>query len=358
MTSQAIAHHRLVNQALLHSTFETSHELVQYMGCVQAQDYYGAKWAIGNRISGITDEQIESDFSAGKILRTHVLRPTWHFVSPKDIRWMLKLTAPKVRALSKGLHRQLEIDDDVLKRSKKIMIKTLRDSKHATRDVLRESLAKGKINTDDIRLGLLLMEAELDALICSGTRRGKQFTYALLNDRVPETKDKEHDEAVAELGKRYFFSRGPATVQDFMWWSGLSLKDVKNSIALNKKFLDHEVIDGQTYWFAASMPRTAKKIKTVRLLPAYDEYTVGYRDRSHVIQPDFMKPTGNGIFKATIIVDGQVSGTWKRVDIKKQMHVEIRALVASKKISGKLLSTATKAYAQFNAVEHNVAVIL
>ena len=285
MTNQSIAYFRLLNQGLLNSSFKSVHDLVSYMGCVQAQDYYGAKWAIGNRIKNITDAVVEKDFNEGKILRTHVLRPTWHFVSPEDIRWMLKLTAPKIRMLSKGLHRQLDINEAVLKRSKKIIAKVLEGGKHLTREVLKASLAKSKINTDDIRLGLLLMEAEIDGIICSGKRVGKQFTYALLDERVPPTLLMERDEAVAELGKRYFISRGPATIHDFMWWSGLPLKDAKKSIEANKKVLHHEVIQGQAYWFGSDIPSKSKKIKSVMVLPSYDEYTVGYRDRSHVIAP-------------------------------------------------------------------------
>ncbi|HEY8933726.1 MAG TPA: winged helix DNA-binding domain-containing protein [Cyclobacteriaceae bacterium] len=357
MTNQSIAYFRMLNQGLLESSFKSVHDLVSYMGCIQSQDYYGAKWAIGNRIKGITDAAIEKDFNDGKILRTHVLRPTWHFVSPEDIRWMLKLTAPKIRMLSKGHHRQFDIDAAVLKRSKKIITKTLEGGKHLTREVLKANLAKGKINTDDIRLGLLLMEAEIDGIICSGKRLGKQFTYALLDERVPATTIIECDEAVAELGKRYFISRGLATVQDFVWWSGLTLKDAKKSIEINKQFLDSRVIQEQTHWFAADMPLKPKALKSVVILPAYDEYTVGYRDRSHVIAPALMKQTGNGIFKPTLLVDGQVSGTWKRTESKSQMQVEITSLVSERKLSQRLLKEAAEAFANFWGKEHKLSII-
>jgi hypothetical protein len=357
MTNQSIAYFRLLNQGLLSSSFKSAHDVVSHMGCVQAQDYYGAKWAIGNRVKSITDTVVEKDFNDGKILRTHVLRPTWHFVSPEDIRWMLKLTAPKIRMLSKGLHRQLDINDGVLKRSKKIIVKALEGGKHLTREVLKASLAKSKINTDDIRLGLFLMEAEIDGIICSGKRIGKQFTYALLDERVPATRLMERDEAVAELGKRYFISRGPATVQDFMWWSGLSLKDARKSIEVNKKILDHEIIQGQAYWFAHDMPRKPKTLKSVIILPSYDEYTVGYRDRSHVIAPALMKQTGNGIFKPTLLVDGQVSGTWKRTESKSGIQIEVTPLISDHKISKRLLKETTKAFANFNGKEHKLIVL-
>lgn len=214
MTSQDITIQRLINQQVFGSRFSKPADLVKWMGCIQSQDYLAAKWAIGNRIKGITDAEIESDFNAGHILRTHVLRPTWHFVSPDDIGWMLKLTAPKIKAMSKTWHKKLEIDSAVLNKTQKIITAALTGGKQLTREQLALLLKAENINTDDIRLGFLLMDAELDGLICSGAKQGKQFTFALLEERAPHSKKFDHETAIAKLTKTYLLSRGPATVHD------------------------------------------------------------------------------------------------------------------------------------------------
>ena len=329
MTSRDITAQRLINQQITGSRFGTPAELVKWMGCIQAQDYPAAKWAIGNRIKGITDAAIESDFNAGHILRTHVLRPTWHFVSPDDIGWMLKLTAPKIKAMSKTWHKKLEIDSTVLNKSKKTIAAALTGGKQLTRDQLALLLENENINTDDIRLGFLLMDAELDGLICSGAKQGKQFTYALLDERAPHRKEFDNETAIAELTKTYLFSHGPATVHDLSWWSGLSLSDSKTGIEANRQNLAHEVINGKTYWFASSFQPAAKP-GAVYLLPAFDEFAIAYKDRSDFLHNEHIKQTGSGIFKPILIIDGQIAGTWKRSINKGKVAVEITAL---KKIS-------------------------
>jgi hypothetical protein len=209
MTSRNIANHRLVTQRIAgsHQRIAGSGvtgpvESVQWMGCIQAQDFAQAKWAIGLRSEDITEAAIDRDFNEGKILRTHILRPTWHFVLPQDIGWMLRLTAPKIKAFNKGLHRKLGIDEAILKRSRAILLKALTGDKQLTREQLVQLLKKGRINTDDIRITFLLMDAELDGLICSGARQGRQFTYALLQERAPGLRYLEEDEAIGELTRR------------------------------------------------------------------------------------------------------------------------------------------------------------
>jgi len=325
MTSRDITTHRLINQQIAGSRFSKPAELVKWMGCIQAQEYPAAKWAIGNRIKGITDAEIESDFNAGHILRTHVLRPTWHFVSPDDIGWMLKLTAPKIKAMSKTWHKKLEIDSAILNKSKNTIAAALMDGKQLTRDELVPLLKSENINTDDIRLSFLLMDAELDGLICSGAKQGKQFTYTMLDERAPHRKKPDNETAVAELAKTYLFSHGPATVHDLSWWSGLSLSDSKAGIEANRQNLAHEVINGKTYWFASNFEPVAKP-GTVYLLPAFDEYAIAYKDRSDFLHNEHIKQTGSGIFKPIVVIDGQIAGIWKRSISKGKVAVEITVL--------------------------------
>ena len=335
MISRNIAGARMGNQGI--GATEGAVSIVARMGCLQSQDFHMAKWALGVRNPQLTEASIDADFNKGKILRTHVLRPTWHFVLPADIRWMLRLTAPRIRAFCKGLYRKLEIDEPVLKRSKRILEKTLTAEGFCTREQLAARLVKGKVNTDDIRLAFLLMDAELEGLICSGPRQGKQFTYALLEERVPGAPTYlEEPEAIAELAKRYFTTRGPATLQDFAWWSGLTQGKAKIGIELNKGHLACVVSEGQAYWFADAADKNpgaarknpgaaspAKKAPAVHLLPAYDEYTVSYKDRSDILHLRYQKPPGLNLLKPIVVVNGQFAGTWKRTLFKDTVKVDI-----------------------------------
>jgi hypothetical protein len=230
MNSRDIAHLRLANQRIAGSSFGRPEELVKWMGCVQAQDYGMAKWAVGCRLKEGNEAGIEDAFKKGMILRTHVLRPTWHFVCPEDIGWMLKISAPKIRAMMKRQLHQLGIDHVTLEKSKRILTKVLGLHRRMTRQELTKSFLKEKIATGDSRVGHLLLDAELDALICSAGRTGKQFAYGLFEERVPKSRVMHKEAAFAELARRYFLSRGPATVQDFAWWSGLTLTNARDGL--------------------------------------------------------------------------------------------------------------------------------
>lgn len=315
MTRFDIPRQRLHNQCISRTTFEEAGDVAGWLAAVQAQDYAGAKWALGLRLQDATDDDIERAFAEGAILRTHLLRPTWHFVTPADIRWMLALTGPRVHAANAYMYRKLELDSAIFKRSNAALAKALQGSRQLTRDELRGVLSQAGIATGDgLRMGYLMMRAELDGLVCSGARRGKQFTYALLDERAPQAKTLEREEALAELARRYFMSRGPATVQDFAKWSGLTVADARNGIAAVQAELQHEVVEGQTYWFSTS-GRSAKEISpSVYLLSAYDEYLSGYKDRSAFIAASHaarLAAMGNAL-SYIIVLDGQVVGAWKR----------------------------------------------
>ena len=258
MTRASIVNLRLRNQRLVNSSFHKPTEVLKWLGAVQAQDFYGAKWALGLRLRDATDELIEAAFTDGEIIRTHVMRPTWHFVAASDIRWLLELTAPRVNMTARGYYRKFELDDAVFKRINKALERAMRGGRHLTRQEVRTALSKARIPCDDLlRFTFILLRAELDALICSGARRGKQFTYALFDERVPDTKALSKDEALAELARRYFTSRGPATLRDFVWWSGLSSSDARNGLASVQDSLSKERIDSEDYWFSPPTARVA-----------------------------------------------------------------------------------------------------
>jgi hypothetical protein len=243
---------RLHNERLLGAPFATAEDAVAWFGAVQAQDYSGAKWAIGQRIEQCADAAVEHAFQSGRIVRTHVLRPTWHFAMPADIRWMLELSAPRIRALMAPYDRKLEIDAKLLRRSHATVTKALSGNNYLTRDELAGVLGAAGIRAKGQRLGHLMMHAELDAVILSGPRRGKQFTYALFDERVPAQKPKSRDQALAELAKRYFQSHGPALLQDFAWWSGLKVSDAKAGVEMVTPRLEKREVEGKTYWLRRS----------------------------------------------------------------------------------------------------------
>jgi hypothetical protein len=235
-----------------------------------------------------THAQIEEAFNEGRILRTHLLRPTWHFVAPEDIRWMLELTAPQINRRSDGTYRRYELDAPVFKRSHKVFVNALRGGKHLTRATLKDAFNKSGVAADNgVRLAHILLRAELDGVVCSGPRIGKQFTYALLEERVPPAKPLSRDEALAKLTRRYFQSHGPATLQDFVWWSGLTVSDARRGIELA----------GETETRITPIPNRIEN--PCHLLPAFDEYFVAYKDREGGLGP-------------TIIINGRAVGTWKR----------------------------------------------
>lgn len=237
-----IATRRLHTQRLAGEPFASAVDAVAWLGAVQSQDYAGAKWALGQRTRGVTDADLDRLCDEGAILRTHVMRPTWHFVLPCDIRWLLGLTAPRVKARLAPYDRRLEIDAPLLKRSHAVIESALEGGSSLTRAELGAALERAGIPAAGQRLGHLVSYAELDAIVVSGPRRGRQVTYALLEERAPSARRLDRDEALAELTRRYFTGHGPAQVQDFAWWSGLTVADVRRGLELAGPVLAHEVI--------------------------------------------------------------------------------------------------------------------
>jgi len=342
-----ILRQRLQNQLLSQTKFTQPSQVVAWLGAVQSQDYAGAKWAISQRTNGLTDGEIERCFAKGEILRTHVLRPTWHFVTPQDIRWMLALTAPRVLALLAFLDRQLAVDQSLIKQTNTILAKALEGGRQSTRAEIGSVLQKNGVQTNGLRLGHIVMHAELDGIICSGAKKGKQFTYALLEERAPQAKTLEHEEALAELTKRYFRSHGPATLKDFVWWSGLTMAEARKGIDFVKSEFEQEVIEGQAYWFAAWQP-VRKPSPTTFLLPNYDEYTVGYTDRSAIFDASHAdKFPRESVLAQSILVAGRIVGTWKRTIKKKEIVIELAPFTLPTNEQNQAIIAATQQYGKF-----------
>ncbi|WP_410507446.1 winged helix DNA-binding domain-containing protein [Methanosarcina hadiensis] len=324
MNASEIPKLRLHNTGLNNSPFKSPADAVSHSGVLQAQDFAAAKWSLGLRIKDSTDKDIEEAFNEGKILRTHVMRPTWHFVVPEDIRWMLELTAPRVKTLLAHYNKKLELDDALFARSNAAITRALQDHTYLTRQELKTVLANTGIETDVQRLAHIIMWAELEGLICSGPKRGKQFTYALLEERVEKAKKLSREQALSRLALNYFRSHGPAQLKDFSWWSGLTVKDAKNAIELIKPKLEQVTLDGKTYWFSARAEITAQESLSAFLLSIYDEYIIAYKDRSDISEArkiEKMISMGNAL-TAVIILDGKLAGTWNKA--LKKSRVEIR----------------------------------
>lgn len=290
---------------------------------MQAQDYAMAKWAIGVRLTDPTEKIVDSPIDKGEILRIHILRPTWHFVCADDIYWMLQLSAPKIKSSLRSRHNQLELSESVISKTRSIIEKTLSKEISLTRDELANEFLKAGLRTDENRLSHILFRSELDGIICSGPIKKNKLTYALLQERVPVKKELSKDESLAELARRYFNSRCPATLEDFIWWSNLTNKDARKAIDLIKSDFFQETTGSIKYLFPNSFSRPALKKTSIGLLPAYDEFLISYRDRSSSLSRVNNKRTvsDNGIFYPTIVINGQVAGIWKRTFHKNKIIV-------------------------------------
>jgi hypothetical protein len=305
---------RLVNQRLARSEFKKSADVVAWFGAVQAQDYAGARWAIGLRAKGLTDAHVEQALDEGAVLRTHILRPTWHFVTPADIRWMLSISGPRVNALNAHYYGQFEIDRRVVTRSRRVIERALGKGRHLTRTELGAALERSGIAATGIRLAHLMMRAELDGVICSGARRGRQFTYALLDQRAPRATAIPREEALAELTRRYFASHGPATLRDYVWWSGLTMKDAKAGVEAAGAALREHLIDERSYWSAPTVTLRADR-SSAYLLPSFDEYVVAYANRDALVLPHrrgISGPRASDVLSNPVVIDGVVTGTWTK----------------------------------------------
>lgn len=345
MKQADIATYRLERQQLSAHSHHKIEDIVKYMGAMQAQDYAAASWALGLRLPHITEADVDKALAAGTIIRTHVMRPTWHFVAPKDLRWMLDLTAARVKQVMGTNNRKLGLDAKLFAKANKVLVKALEGNKQLIRSELTAVLQKAKISTDENRFSHIMIMAELEQLVCSGGKRGKQFTYALLDERIPATKAVTRDEALAALAERYFNSHGPATVADFAWWSGLTLADSRNGLEMVKKKLANEEVDGNSYWYL-NEGETKYKMHTC-LLPAYDEYVVAYKDRSAAVA-DHPKLTRNALFNNIILVNGKVSGTWKRSFKKDMVSIELQPFEPYTKTQQQAIAKAAKHYAAFH----------
>ena len=349
MKSSDIVTRRLAGQFLIGPRAKTVSDVVQTLVAVQAQEYLQAKWGLALRTKCATEAEVEEIIHHGEILRTHALRPTWHFVTARDIRWVLELTGPRVHVANTHPYKRLELDAAIFRKSHNAIIRALEGGKQLTRNQLRDLMLRTKIDLGEAqRLPYILMHAELEGLICSGVRHGKQSTYALLEERVPPVPAIERDEALLRLVSGYFTTRGPATVHDCAWWSGLTITEIKRGIDMAGTALEKVTSDDKTYWSAPST--RLPKATATHLLPIYDEYFIGLKDRSAIgqrLRDGKVILGSDALFANIAFIDGQIVGGWKRSIQKDTVEIDFTPLVPLTSAERKRLDQEGQRFGEF-----------
>ena len=317
---------RMLNTRLTGAPFGSAEEAVRWHGAVQGQDYGPAKWSIGQRTANLVDRDIDGALDTGAILRTHVLRPTWHLVARDDIRWILALSGPRVHRQIEPRLRQLGLDPKTLSRCEDAVVSALQGGDHLTRADIAGVLDEAGIERAGQRLPHILIHCELESLICSGRLAGKQQTYALLEERAPARGSLDPEDSMAELVRRYLRSHGPATVRDMRWWSGLTVRDIKDTLHLLGSEVSSEAHEGLTFWSMNEDGRPPP-MRGAHLLQMLDEIFVGYSESRHFSDPRAREArtawSERGQPAANILLRGRVAGHWKRTADKKVMSVEL-----------------------------------
>ncbi len=346
-----MARRRMLNSGLVEASFTTADEVVHWHGAIQAQDYGPAKWSVGQRATGLSDDDLDRAMADGSIIRTHVLRSTWHFVARDDIRWLLALTGPRVQQHNAGRYRELGLDNRTLTRCQALIVSALEGSNRLSRDEIACVLDDGGVDRSGQRLPHILMHCELESLICSGGLREKQQTYTLLDKRVPKAHRFHYDDALIELVRRYLRSHGPATVKDLGWWSSLRVAHIRRALDVLGAEMQSETIDGITFWSIASDDTDSGRGSGVHLLQAYDELYVGYTESRYFGDPraafaraawrDRSLPNG------VVLLNGGVAGHWRRSLQKDSITIEAFLYDPPKRRTATLLEAAAEKLGRF-----------
>jgi hypothetical protein len=337
-------------------------DVVRLLGCVQSQEYAHALWSLGMRTAGLTVTDAQGQFDRGDFLRTHILRPTWHFVAAEDVRWILKVTAPRIQKLNQTIYRRESLDPTTLERGLALIVEELKDGRYRTRAELGQALADRRLASERLGLAYIVMNAELEGVICSGPMRGTQQTYALLDERVPSSADttalrasanrapphgggasggvlssaSDDDSGgfqarcvsstktgdIAELARRFFLGHGPASINDLARWCSLTLRQCREAVEAIKDRLDSVTVEGVELWFAPDAPQVGPSPKAL-LLPLYDELTLSYPMINFPQANGHPHAPGQDLFVGSVIIAETNVGTWRRTVQSQKMIMEI-----------------------------------
>jgi hypothetical protein len=345
MSGFDVVRRRLARQ-LGRRSFADPTDVVRSFGAVQAQDFLGALWAIGLRLQKATERSVEDAIAEKTIVRTWPMRGTLHFVAAADVRWMLELMTPYVVARGARRLADLGLDDDQIARSRRVVARVLEGGGRKTRKALYRALEAAKISTAGQRGIHILWCLAQEGFICFGARAGKEQTFVLLDEWLPAAKRLPKDEALAEVSRRYFTGHGPATVGDFVWWSGLPVAKARSGIEMAKSFLEREVVGEETYYFAQASPRPERGAMA-HLLPAFDEYVVGYKDRTALVAHPRAINAGGGMLAPAILLRGRVAGTWSRTLRKDAVVVTPRPFAPFDTPEAQSIARVVRRYGEF-----------
>jgi hypothetical protein len=351
MDDRAIARWRLQSLRLAGRSYASATAAVQGLLAVQAENHAQASWAVADRTTGVSEAEFAALFDGGAILRTHVLRPTWHFVDPADVRWLADITAPRLRRLISAQHVELGLDQAVIEAATGVIADTLAGGKHATRAQLAERLTAEGLPSSGRQLAMIMLHVELSALVCSGVRQGREHTYALLEERAPGSRQLDDDEALAELALRYFSGHGPATERDLAYWATLTLTDVRTALAAVADQLQHLEHDGRTYWFCHAPPAEDVLEPRGHLLQILDEYYRGYQDSRYVLDADGLLTKGREPSIGMALVDGQMVGAMRRKVGSSRVRLEVSLLRELRPDERIALEDAAGRYGEFLGLE-------
>lgn len=296
-------------------------------GAVQAQDLRSALWALGLRTKRPSISEVTNALRSGRIIRVHIMRPTWHFVLPEDLRWMAALNRDKLEQAYKGYNREfgLDIGEDDYARSTELLCEALQGGRELTSNELALEMEKGGLPSTHHHMRAYLWRAETRAIVCGGMPRNGMMTYALIDERVPPTPVLSRDEAIARLFAKYLRSHAPATLEDFIWWSSLSRTDAQRAIDSRGKDVERAVVGGRTFYIHCDSRRRGRLAGMVSLLPPYDEYLLGYKDRTDVLPAAWAHRAHNnrGIFQRILLQGGQVTGNWSERAAAKGAQISV-----------------------------------
>lgn len=328
MTADRVVAQRLRTQRLTSTPFATAADAVELLTCVQAQERDHAFFSLSLRSGDATREAVRAGFDRGEFVRTHILRPTWHFVRPADLRWILALTSPRVESSMAAVLRGLGLDEArTVDRGLDLLRELLTDRRYLTRaQIGTEFAARGSaLPQPGGPLGHLLMIAELRGIICSGPLNHVHHTYALVDELVPPTPEMDRDEAVRSLALRFFAGHGPASVADFVRWSSLPVRETRRALGGLDDLLERLTIDGVQHWFdPAAAPRADRASAAAWLLPVYDEAVLTYRATSFEPAPGHPYADRPDPFWAPVIHGRRNVGLWKRTVGRGRVTVETR----------------------------------